>query len=185
MFHVQSFLQAPIIQSLQQSATYQHVSSPWCWTFPAVAIGRAPQRRRAAKAAQPVPPVPAWMTTTSPWTTRPKSMAAAKVLGAFPRCSRYPATRNVADSANFTTKDVGKRNLKESEKGKHLQTALSQGHKMSEDVLSPQTALTRSQADGGQGRHLDATQATWNESRKPTRTFNEGPEGKLKGHSKG
>ena len=83
------------------TATCQHVPvpSPWCWTFPAVAIGRAPQRRRAAKAAQPVPPAPAWMTTTSPWTTRPKSMAAAKVLGAqqttqqttFPSWSRYPS----------------------------------------------------------------------------------------------
>ena len=50
-----------------------------------------------------------------------------------------------------------------------------------QDVLSLQTAVrTRSQADGGQGRHLDATQATWNESCKPTRTFNEGPEVALK-----
>ena len=126
------------------TATCQHVPipSPWCWTFPAVAIGRAPQRRRAAKAAQPVPPAPAWMTTTSPWTTRPKSM----VRGQSPwgttndtnkRHSQagHGTRQNVADSANFTTKHVGKRNLKETEKGKHLQTALSQGHKMSQNVL--------------------------------------------------
>ena len=108
-------------------------------TLPAVAMGKAPHRRKAARPAQPVPPAsssqfgrskhhcvlvswntrkqwfvsqftelsflygfflvlkslrlqtkqtlrfvdppaPAWITTTSPWTTRPKSIAAARVL---------------------------------------------------------------------------------------------------------
>ena len=43
-------------------------------------------------------------------------------------------TRNVADSANYQ-RCWEVRNLKETEKGKHLQTALSQGHKMSQNVL--------------------------------------------------